>query len=58
MDHKESFDVPDKKGKRKRYLSLNNRVIPIHLVQNLAQFPYGGRLCAYHIKQIYSTIQS
>ena len=57
MDHKESFDVPSKK-KRKRYSSLNNRVVSIHLVQNLAQFPYGGHLCAFHVKAIYSTIQS
>ncbi|CAF1305788.1 unnamed protein product, partial [Didymodactylos carnosus] len=57
IDHKNSSDIPGKKRKRKQYSTSNNRVAPIHLVQHLARFPYGGRLCAFHLKEVYSTIQ-
>jgi hypothetical protein len=57
IEHKNSVDTPREK-RRKRYPSSYNRVVPIHLVQHIDQFPYGGRRCSTHLKEIYSTIQA
>ena len=44
--------------KRKRNHPENNRVARIHLFHHLIEFPYGGRLCGTHVKQVYSFIQT
>lgn len=42
--------------KRKKNHSLTNRVAPIHTCHDLVDFPYGGRLCGTHVKEVYSQI--
>ena len=56
-DHKDRFDKPQQR-KRKRKSSTNNRIASFPLVRRLANFPYGGRICANHIKQVYSSIHA
>lgn len=52
LDHKDSFAIK----KRKRNSSSTNRILPFHLVRHTAQFPYGGRICGIHLREIYSRI--
>ncbi len=55
VDHKDSFDII--KTKRKRNSSSINRVLPFHLVRRVTHFPYGGRICGMHLREIYSRIK-
>ncbi|CAF1474480.1 unnamed protein product, partial [Rotaria sordida] len=57
IDHKNSKNEPRRKKRRKTF-STNNRIAPIHFFRHLVQFPYGGRLCGNHVKQVYSLIQT
>ncbi|CAF4154958.1 unnamed protein product, partial [Rotaria sordida] len=55
IDHINSSNIVKiKKSKR----PTNNRIAPFHLIQHLAQFPFGGRLCSMHRTEIYSIIQA
>lgn len=56
-DHRGSFGAPKRRRKKEKNPLSMNRIAPLHLIRNLAQFPIGGRLCATHLKQIYSTIR-
>ncbi|CAF4613272.1 unnamed protein product [Rotaria socialis] len=53
LDHKDSFAIK----KRKRNSSSTNRILPFHLVRHTTQFPYGGRICGIHLREIYSRIK-
>lgn len=53
--HQGSADFLQKKSKKKS--SNSSRVVPFHLVRHLEDFPYGGRLCAVHLREIYSILK-
>ena len=55
LDHQDSYDFLKRKSKRRT--SAYNRVAPFYLVRYLVKFPYGGRLCASHLREVYSQIK-
>lgn len=55
LDHRDSTDFLHKKSKTNS--SSSSRIVPFHLVRHLESFPYGGRLCGIHLRNLYSNIK-
>lgn len=52
-DHDMSFQQFSSIKKRKKTPRIEPRIAPLHLVEKIVGFPYGGKICDKHRKELY-----